>query len=309
MRQKHFIDIKHAILQPTGLIESNTQGFHLGDLVVIQEKIDGANACVKYDPETNSLACFSRKIELSYSNTLRGFWNLVQQLDKSGFEGHPDWYVFGEMLVRHTIQYDDDRYGKWYVYDIYDAKIEQWLRQAEVEQFCRDSGLEYVHTYYSGPFRGWEHVQSFMNQPGYGKQIEGVVIKNQSTLNDHNNHCPSYLKLVNPQFKEIKKSNHVRKILDPQKQQEKALAQEIVDTIVTKPRVRKMLWSLIDEGILPGELKPEDMRTVVQNLPKRVYSDCVKEHEDLVCKAGEYFNKTCNSKVMRYAREIVLGES
>lgn len=306
MKQKKFMDIKHAILEPTGMVECNTDAFHVGDFVVIQEKIDGANACVRYDSESDKLVCFSRNKELSFDNTLRGFWNLVQDMDVTEFRKHPNWYVFGEMLVPHTIKYDAGSYNKWYVYDIYDEENGAWMQQKTVREFCDAAKLKYVHTYYEGEFVSWEHVKSFMNSPGYGSQQEGVIVKNQTALN-FDIADPPYLKLVNEIFREIKSSNHKEKMEDPEKKQAKENAFEIVEAIVTKPRVAKMLLSLIDEGQLPERLQPADMRQVASLLPKRVYEDCMKEHRDLVIQAGEFFGKLCNGQTMRYAREIILG--
>lgn len=308
MKQKHFIDIKHAILEPTELLKDNTLGFRQGDKIVIQEKIDGANACVRYDEENGRLACFSRNRELSADNTLRGFWNIVQKLDVKPFKEHPSWYVFGEMLVPHTIKYFHERYNKWYVYDIYDIEKEKWLPQEIVADFCKRAGLEYVHTYYEGEFISWEHIKSFLHNPLYGNEQEGVAIKNQTTMNNPRGKYPAYLKLVNARFREIQKSNHVQKIKDPQKLEEKERAQNIADMIVTKPRVEKMLHKLVDEDVLPSTITPKDMGLIARELPKRIYADCIKEHNGLVIEAGEYFGKACSSKVMRFVREIVFGK-
>lgn len=62
-----------------------------------------------------------------------------------------------------------------------------------------------------------------------------------------------------------------------------------------------------DEGIVPEKIEPEDMRIVAQNLPKRIYADCLKEERELVESAGEYFGKMCGSKVMFFAKELILG--
>lgn len=287
-------------------MDTNIRGFEVGDHIVIQTKIDGANSCITYDSENDKLTCFSSKNELSYDHTLRGLWNYAQQLDKAGFKNHPTWRVFGEWAVPHTIIYNEDTYNKWYVFDIFDIETKKWLLQSDVESFCKDAGLIYTNTYYNGKFVSWDHVKSFLNNPVYGEQLEGIVIKNQTKMNDDNNRFPSYLKIVNPIFKEIKIENHRRKIEDPHKIQERTKAQEIVDIIVTKARVEKQIKKMIDENILPEQMRPEDMRIVAQNLPKRIYLDCVKEHGNMVESAGEYFGKMCSQKAMCFAREIIL---
>lgn len=77
--------------------------------------------------------------------------------------------------------------------------------------------------------------------------------------------------------------------------------------VVTKRRVEKEIYKMRDEGIVPEKISPSDMKIVAQNLPKRIYKDCLKEERELVESAGEYFGKMCSSKAMCFAREIILG--
>ena len=65
MVQKKFMDISR-IKEDTELTTANTGGFEVGDHIVVQEKIDGSNASIAYDPGSNKLVAFSRKQELSY---------------------------------------------------------------------------------------------------------------------------------------------------------------------------------------------------------------------------------------------------
>lgn len=77
--------------------------------------------------------------------------------------------------------------------------------------------------------------------------------------------------------------------------------------IVTKRRVEKELYKMRDEGVVPEKISPQDMKIVAQNLPKRIYQDCIKEEKELVELAGEFFGKMCGSKAMSFAKEIILG--
>ena len=54
MEHKKFMDIQR--IKP-----DIVSGFEVGDKIVIQEKIDGANAAVRYDAETDSVVAQSRK--------------------------------------------------------------------------------------------------------------------------------------------------------------------------------------------------------------------------------------------------------
>lgn len=188
-------------------------------------------------------------------------------------------------------------------------KNECYLPQSEVKRLAEELNLRYVQTFYDGEFISWEHCMSFMHKSDIAVDIpEGIVVKNQTELNNPNSRTPFVLKIVNSQFSEIKKDNHRQKVEDPQKLAAKAKASEIVEQIVTKNRVQKELHKMIDEGVLPQKIEPQDMRIVAQNLPKRIFEDCVKEENELVVEAGEFFGKMCGSATMNWAKKIIFGE-
>lgn len=285
-------------------------GFRPGDEIVLQEKVDGSNAAFRYDVETGKLVAFSRRQTLDpIRNTLSGFYNYVQSLNANEFKDYPDYVVFGEWTgARNAIIYYPESTGKWYVFDIYDVNTEKYLSQSEVKKFTEEHGLIYVNTVYVGPFINWEHIEGFLKNSAYGDTMEGLIIKNQTRLNDPNSRLPFVVKMVDDDFKEIPKRNHIKKILDPQKQQEKAEALELTESIVTKRRVEKELYKMRDDGIIPADWCEQDMKTVARELPSRIYADCIKEEPDTVDKVGKYFGKMCSTVSMKYARNIILGD-
>lgn len=242
------------------------------------------------------LRCFSSRNELNFSNQLRGFLPYVQSLDKEPFAKYPAYIFFGEWLVKHSVIYEPDKYNRWYLFSVYDRQSARWLPQNFVKQFAEEFGFDYVHELYYGEFISWEHCISFANNPAYGEQQEGIVIKNQTALEEERG--PHILKYVNPSFKETQRSNHRQKLEDPNKLKEKAAAEEYIRMIVTEARVMKMFHKLVDEGIIPEQFELKDMKCIAQNLPKRVYEDCVKEEISILQKAGEYGGKLCNNVTM-----------
>lgn len=291
------------IKENTELTVTNTEGFHAGDHIIIQEKVDGSNAAIAYDKETNKLVAFSRKQTLDWNNTLNGFWNWVQTLAVEPFAKYPNYVFFGEWLTSHTIKYIQDAYKKFYFYDVYDKENKCYLPQSDVKSLADELNLRYVQTFYDGEFISWEHCMSFMYKSDIAVDVpEGIVVKNQTELNNPNSRTPFVLKIVNSQFSEIKKDNHRQKVAA------KAKASDIVEQIVTKNRVQKELHKMIDEGILSEKIEPQDMKIVAQNLPKRIFDDCVKEENELVVEAGEFFGKMCGSATMNWAKKIIFGE-
>lgn len=307
MNQKRFIDIENLRETDDELRESNCKGFEPGDIVNISEKLDGSSACAAYDIESDSMYAFSRNKTLDFSNTLSGFWNYVQVLDKTPFMNHPTWRVFGEWSgARNKILYDERFQNKWIIYDIYDMESESWLIQDVVRAFCKEANLEYVHVYYEGPFISWNHCRGFMNSPNYGDVQEGVVCKNLTKLNDKENRLPFYLKMVNESFKESKKPR-IRPTND-EREKQKEEAQALAESIVTYNRIEKELYKLRNEGLIPDKLVPSDMSKIAKILPKKIYDDCLKEEKEIVMACGEYFGKLCGSITMQIARRIICGE-
>ena len=312
MKQKHFIDIQNIREEDTELRNRNTYAFDKPCKIQITEKFDGSNACACWDDETNQMVAFSRKQELSFNNTLNGFWNFVQEFSediKALFKEHSSWRVFGEWSNKNKIIYNDTGKVKhWYVYDIYDINLGLWLEQDTVKDFCKLANLEYIHELYCGDFISWEHCKSFMNSPAYGDRQEGIVVKRADLDNwdDHDIKAPCYLKIVNEDFKESMKTKE--KIIDLEKENAKNEARKIMESICTKNRIEKELYKMRDEGILPDKIEPTDFRTVAMNLPKRIYEDFLKEELELVQQCGEYGGKMCQQVSMSIAKDLILGK-
>lgn len=298
---KHYIDIQNIREKNTDLVQSNTGAFVPGDIISITEKLDGSNA--SFTMENGCLLAFSRKQELNFHNTLAGFWDWIQTLSPDEYKEESQYIFFGEWLRKNKIVYEKEHMNHFYLFDVFDKVHEKWMPQEFVKNQAKKHDLTYVPELYYGPFISWEHCKSFMNSPKYGNMQEGIVVKNLSKLNDDNNRLPAYIKIVNDSFKETKKI----KTIDPEKEKEKAHSLALIESIVTKRRVEKMIFKLRDEGIFPEQLVPENMKLVAKNLPKRIYEDCMKEEPETLKAAGSYGSKAMSGLVMKYAREIILG--
>jgi hypothetical protein len=56
---------------------------------------------------------------------------------------------------------------------------------------------------------------------------------------------------------------------------------ELVKTVLTKPRIEKLMYKLVDEGLLKEDYNIEDMGTILRALGGRVFEDIMKEESDL----------------------------
>lgn len=297
MEQKKFMDIER-------LKDKYVDGFHKGDYIIVQEKIDGANFSIRYDAEEDIIAAFSRKNFLSYENNLRGALQWAQKLNKELVKEvlGTNLILFGEWLVPHTIVYPSDSYRKAYFYDVFDVETEQYLEQDRVKDIVNQLGLIYVPVFYEGEFISWEHLREFVGRTDLGGENgEGIVVKNMTRLNDPNTILPFYIKIVGDKFAE-KKS--IKKV-DTNKLEERVKLQTIVESIVTEGRVTKLVHKMVDEGVIPEDWDEHDMGTIAKNIGKEVYYDCVKEEPEIVDQVGEMFGKLANVTAMRIVRGML----
>lgn len=303
MEQKKYMDIER--LKP-----AFADGFEKGDIIVVQEKIDGANFSIRYDAEENCIRAYSRKKELDFKNNLRGAWNWSQTLDIELIKrvlGN-NLILFAEWLVSHTVKYPDDRYNHAYCYDVYDVDAKAYLTQDKVEGIIKKLGLTYVPVFYVGEFISWEHIRGFVGKTELGGEYgEGVVVKNQTKLNNPNTRLPFYTKIVCDAFCETKAHSH-SKPMDAEKMAKREQLQALVDSIVTEARVRKLVHKFVDDGILREDWDAHDMGTIAKNMGKAVYYDCVKEEPETVNEIGEQFGKFAASTAMRHVKEILRGK-
>ena len=295
--KKKYVDIER-------LKDKYALAFSKGEHITITEKIDGANASIGF--EDGELSCFSRKQKLSPENTLRGFYTLVQTFDAEKFrEVLGDRYiVFGEWLVSHTIKYPAARLSKFYVFDVWDTEVEQYVPWSVTKDFAAKLGLTTVPLFYDGPFVSWEHVQSFVGKTEMDAEPtgEGVVIKSQDRLDNKSSNTPPYVKIVAAKFSEVHQSKPHE--VDPEKLAAKQVAEALAATIVTERRIQKLIEKAVDEGRLRADWDEKDLGTIAKFLGKDVYADCVKEEPETVAQI-ENFGKIAAGIAMKLARGLV----
>ena len=321
--QKKFIDIENlrekdeVIGQKedgTDIIrKSNTGAFEADDIIQITTKIDGANASIAWDETTGQLEIFSRTNKLDPTkNDLRGFYNYIKtvvepKIDWKNMGKKQNLVIFGEWCIGHSITYNKEWYNKWRIYDIWDKADNNYWPQDAVRAFCMVFGLEYIEELYYGPFVSWEHCRSFIGKStAYGPQQEGVVIKNQTKLEDMTIRSPKYIKIVDEKFKERMETKE-KKPVDPEVEAARQKAFELAESVVTEARVKKIILKLIDENILPENLTPKDMGNVMKHLPKLVYADIEKEEPETLKALAENGGKTIATITAKVARKIVIG--
>lgn len=296
---KKYVDIER-------LKDKFAEAFKVGEHITITEKIDGANASIAVG-EDGKLIAFSRRNELTPENTLQGFYGYVQSLDPTMISCvlSTRYIFFGEWLVKHTIQYPQEKMKQFYVFDVWDTEIEQYIPWEQTKQMAEFCGLKMVPVFYDGPFTSWEDIYSYVGKTEMGGEPtgEGVVIKSQDRLDNKFSGTPAYVKIVAKEFSEVHQSKP-QKDIDPAKIAARQAAEALAETIVTSRRVEKAIQKFVEDGIVPENWDEKDLGTIAKNLPRAIYNDCVKEEPETVAQI-ENFGKICGSLSMKLARGLI----
>ena len=290
--------------------------FNVGEDIVIQEKIDGSNASIRYDEESGTLKAFSRRLELDADNTLNGFWDYVQTLNLDTFKEilGSRYIVFGEWMgAKHAIKYPENVYGKFWMFDVWDTQTEQYLPYEETRSFydkliaCgnEENKFNFVPVFYIGKFESWEKTSELVGRTEVGAEPkgEGIVIKRQNCLDSKSSRLPFYVKIVSEQFSEVHKSKK-QKAIDPEAIAKKEANLALAATIVTQQRVQKMIYKFIEDGLLPQDWDEHNLKDISKILPNAIYQDCVKEESETVQQV-EDFGKVAAKLSMSIVRDLI----
>lgn len=259
--------------------KSNTKEvLKVGDYISISEKIDGANAQFSVSEELE-IFCQSRRQKLDKDNNLRGFYQWVQNnMEPKRNLLNPNYRYYGEWLVSHKIKYKEEYYDNFYLFSIWDEEKQEYLSDDIVKYEANKLGISTVPYLYEGKFISFEHLMSFVGKSQMTLEEndgEGIVVKNANYKNRNGEQC--FVKLVTEKFTEIKKQRPPK---NPNVDSEKC---EIIKSVLTKPRVDKMMYKLIDEGLLKKEdFCIEQMGKLLRLLGSRIKEDILKEEYEIV---------------------------
>lgn len=244
------------------------------DYIIIQEKLDGANA--SFRAEDGLIKAFSRNKELDAHETLRGFYGFVQDhLGLKAKDMNERYIYFGEWLIQHKVHYRDEAFGRFYLFDVYDTEAEKYLSFGQVQTAAEELDLMLIPVLYEGPYQSLEHIQSFVGKSVLGPVGEGVVVKNANYSDKHGNQL--YTKFVSKEFTEM--ANIKEHKID---KQQKDGIQLFVEASVSKARVHKLLLKLVDEGHLVEDFAIEHMGQILKLMGPRLFEDIVKEESDVL---------------------------
>ena len=206
---------------------------------------------------------------------------------------------------KHTIKYPEDKLKQFYVFDVWDTEIEQYIPWEQVKQMAEFCGLKMVPLFYDGPFTTWEDIYQFVGKTEMGGKPtgEGVVIKSQDRLDNTFSGTPAYVKIVAKEFSEVHDSKPQKEV-DPEVLAARQAAQASAESIVTERRVEKLIQKFVEDNLIPEDWDEKTLGSIAKILPKACYEDCVKEEPEIV-QSIENFGKICASICMKHARNLV----
>lgn len=175
--------------------------------VVVQEKIDGANATVaKVD---GKLVIASRNQALSVDgDPATGFRGLVQYvLERPVFrEFDEDWIIRGEWLVQHSLPYAKETMGHFYVFDV-QRRDGSYVPAASYEPALVVAGIRFVPTIAELDSPTVDQLVEYVNGPSQfgAAHREGIVVKRYDFVNQYGR--TQWGKMIHADFK-VKNSLH-----------------------------------------------------------------------------------------------------
>jgi len=164
--------------------------------VWIQEKVDGANTSIWLD---DGVMCGGSRTRQLGDESFNGFVEYIKAHEgiNNLLTEHPNYRLYGEWLVRHTIAYNETAYRQFYLFDIHVGT--GFLPQSFVQQVAELYGINYPQIFAKGKMTE-EEIKEFVGKTNLGDKGEGVVIKNESFVNKFGDF--SYAKIVTEKFKE-----------------------------------------------------------------------------------------------------------
>lgn len=210
-KEKGFSRYQHIERQGTPLVEDIEMG-----TVYVFPKLDGANGSVWLDSTDGRVRAGSRNRPLELDNDNQGFYaHVLEPSNQTAyvelFYTKPNWHLFGEWLVPHTMKtYRDDTWRRFYLFDVFDHGSRRWVPYDEyasvivdemgitafdvipplsVIDFPTESDLAHV--------RDNQNTYLMKDEAGVG---EGVVLKNYAFFNRFGRQV--WAKMVRTEFKD-----------------------------------------------------------------------------------------------------------
>ncbi len=244
------------------------EGIDIGECYIFP-KIDGTCSSIWLDEGSPVVNAGSRNRQLSLEADNAGFlkWAIKQQNIMELLEDNPDWTIYGEWLVKHTLKtYREDAWRRFWVFDVMvDGKHLHYEEYALVlEEFKLDiiTPMGIIKNPDEASLNRMMTQNVFLIEDGAGAG-EGIVIKNYHYENKYGRQ--TWAKLVRNEFKEDNKKEFGINTMEGKRQIEAEIAEKFVTaTFVNKTRAKI-------------ELETDERRKLIPRLLQTCYHDLIVE--------------------------------
>lgn len=240
-------------------------------LCFVFPKLDGTNASIFN--VAGKLCAGSRNRQLSEGQDNAGFYSYVLSDPKFSavVEAYPDWVIYGEFLVPHTVKtYKDEAWRRFYVFDVYDTSKRHYLSYYDYVDIIASFGLDYlkplevVDTPDISKLTEVLKSNTYSVKEGHGIG-EGIVIKNYTFVNRYGRYASA--KMIADDFKQANIEKSVPNVLDAYHTE-----QQIIDYFCTEHFVKKTYHKILTEADNTWEPKKH-----IPELLGRVWYDMISE--------------------------------
>lgn len=284
---------KYQHIERLGSVE--VEGLLDGE-VVVQNKIDGANLSVAWDPEKGVIIA-SRNMVIHHSEkTLNPFNGAVDYI--LGHEGiiklvKDGLTLRGEWLIRHSISYSALKLNKFYVFDVQHS--EAYFHANNYIPFLENVEVEYIPVLAKIENPTLAALVNLVDGPDeFGAtQKEGIVIKRYDFKNKYGR--TTWAKLVSADFKEKNKMVFGATKHDP-------VELKLASRCVSLELVLKTIYKIKDER---GEISIRQMPEVLGRVWYDVFSENLWEFVKKE-KVTKLDFREARRLVEKYAREFAL---
>jgi hypothetical protein len=288
--------------------KDETDGILFGR-VHVEEKIDGANAQIWFDGEHIKVGSRNNTLTKGVDiheevGTFNGLIDYVKnhQGIRNLLKYHPNYRLYGEWLVRHTVQYKETNYKQFYLFDVsvWWKGSEKMLPKEDVINLALQFNIKIpnYHGVFDNPTE--EVLMELVGKSELGDRGEGIVLRNFDFINKFGD--LEYAKIVSESFKE----DNAVTFGGNNKHSETYFEMWVVNKYMTLPRIEKIM----------NKLQPQiDKKLDLEHIPRvcnSAYHDMITEEIWEIQKKVEHLNfrhlqRCALKKAIQIYKDILSG--
>jgi len=269
-KTKEFVFHKYTKIKQLGDEENKYIFSNPDDIIVIEEKVDGANFRF-FIHKDNYLVFGSHGRELSEGEHTEKAWRKCIEFIKSKLNNesvlinseYKNKIFYGECMIKHSLDYDWERIPAILMFDILDTITGKFIdNKNAIFDDLNLPKIPFIKTCFAGKIGNIDDsaVPDSVYTPIHAedKKAEGIVFKNYKTQ--------IFAKYVRAKFKEVNKQ-----AFGGHKKFANNDDELVVATYCTNARIDKCIFKLSDEGMQLSKI-------MMTKLPMMVWNDIIEEN-------------------------------